>query len=85
MSSTPLTWCSGWMSTGMPRPSSITSTAPSVRSVTSTSVAKPASASSTELSTTSCTKWFGRVVSVYMPGRRRTGSKPDKTWMDSAE
>ena len=41
----------------------------------------PASASSTLLSTTSCARWFGRVVSVYMPGRRRTGSSPLRTSM----
>jgi hypothetical protein len=39
----------------------------------------PPSASSTLLSMTSCARWFGREVSVYMPGRRRTGSSPERT------
>ena len=43
----------GWMSTGMPRPLSSTRTPPSARIVTSMWSAYPASASSTELSTTS--------------------------------
>ena len=42
-----------WMSTGMPRPSSITVQEPSGLSVTTTCVAWPASASSIALSTTS--------------------------------
>lgn len=29
-------------------------------------------------------QWFGRVVSVYIPGRRRTGSSPVSTSMASA-
>ena len=58
---------------------------PSAHSVTSMSRANPTSASSTLLSTTSCTKWLGRAVSVYMPGRRRTGSNPDRTCRDSEE
>lgn len=29
-------------------------------------------------------RWFGRVVSVYIPGRRRTGSSPVSTSMASA-
>ena len=44
---------SGWLSTGMPRPLSVTRHPPSARSVTSMRVASPAIASSTELSTTS--------------------------------
>ena len=40
----------GWMSTGMPRPSSITSADPSSYSVTATFFAKPARPSSAELS-----------------------------------
>ena len=43
----------GWIATGMPRPLSTTLTAPSARSVTSMWSQYPASASSTELSTTS--------------------------------
>ena len=75
---------SGWMSTGMPRPSSLTSQLPSPCSVTSMVRAWPASASSTALSMTSCARWFGRVVSVYMPGRRLTGSSPDSTSISAA-
>ena len=41
-----------WMSTGMPRPSSRTVQEPSGLSVTTTSLAKPANASSMALSTT---------------------------------
>ena len=40
---------------------------------------KPAIASSTALSMTSCARWFGRSVWVYMPGRLRTGSSPVRT------
>ena len=43
----------GWMSTGIPRPSSQTVTLESGWMVTRTLAQKPASASSTELSTTS--------------------------------
>src|SRR5690554_6523407 len=39
-------------------------------------LAWPASTSSTLLSMTSWARWLGRVVSVYMPGRLRTGSSP---------
>ena len=42
-----------WMSTGMPRPSSVTVTEPSALRITSTRVAQPASVSSMALSTTS--------------------------------
>src|SRR6187399_2482706 len=84
ISSTPDTFSFGWMSTGMPRPSSATDTELSLCSVTLISLACPASASSTELSTTSCARWLGRVVSVYMPGRRRTGSRPDRTSISDA-
>ena len=79
MSSTPLTFSLGWMSTGMPRPSSATSMEPSRNSVTSMRPACPDSASSTLLSITSWARWLGRVVSVYIPGRRRTGSSPEST------
>ncbi len=44
---------SAWLSTGMPRPLSVTRQPPSASSVTSMRVATPAMASSTELSTTS--------------------------------
>ncbi len=43
---------------------------------------KPAMASSTELSTTSQMRWcspFSPVEPMYMPGRLRTGSSPDRT------
>src|SRR5580765_6123049 len=72
------------MSTGMPRPSSLTSTEPSACTVTSIVVAWPLTASSTELSMTSWARWFGREVSVYMPGRRLTGSRPERTSMSAA-
>ena len=84
ISSTPLTFSFGWMSTGIPRPSSSTETEPSLCRVTPMSAQCPDSASSTLLSTTSCTRWFGFRVSVYMPGRRRTGSSPFRTSMSDA-
>jgi hypothetical protein len=52
-SSTPGTFSVGWISTGMPRPSSSTVTELSSWMVTLTSLQKPAMASSMELSTTS--------------------------------
>src|SRR3990167_8547145 len=33
---------------------------------------------------TSCARWVGRVVSVYMPGRFLTGSSPLRTSIESA-
>jgi len=84
ISSMPGIFSSGWMSTGMPRPSSMTSQLPSAKIVTSTVLAWPPSASSTELSITSWARWLGRVVSVYMPGRRLTGSRPERTSMSAA-
>ena len=54
---------------------------------TSMCVAWPAIASSMELSTTSHTRWWRPRTSVepmYMPGRRRTASRPSRTWMESA-
>ena len=48
----------------------------------------PAIASSTALSTTSHTRWWRPVMPVdpmYIPGRLRTGSRPSRTWMSSAE
>jgi len=75
----------GWMSTGMPRPSSTTVTEPSLLIVTSMLLAKPASASSIELSTTSNTQWcrpLAAVSPMYMAGRRRTASRPSSTWIE---
>ncbi len=72
------------MSTGMPRPSSTTVTLPSVSIVTAISVQNPASASSTELSTTSYTRWCRPRVPtspMYIAGRLRTASRPSSTWM----
>src|SRR3981189_637506 len=55
--------------------------------VTTISAQKPASASSTELSTTSNTMWCKPVPSdvspMYMPGRLRTASRPFKTLIAS--
>ena len=47
--------------------------------VTSIFLANPAIASSTLLSMASWAKWFGREVSVYIPGLLRTGSSPLRT------
>src|SRR5262249_56050096 len=61
---------------------------PSGLRVTATSVAKPASASSMALSTTSYTIWWrpdpSSVSPIYMPGRLRTASRPLRTLIDSA-
>src|SRR3954464_10348997 len=70
------------MSTGMPRPLSVTRTPPSASSTTSTWSACPARASSTELSTTSHTRWcrpLAEVEPMYMLGRLRTASRPSRT------
>src|SRR5712692_9077541 len=78
---------SRWLSTGMPRPLSDTRQPPSASNVTSILVASPAIASSTELSTTSYTRWCspdGPVDPMYMPGRSRTGSRPLSTVMSLA-
>ena len=79
---------SAWMPVGMPRPLSRTVHEPSGLSVTTTSLAKPASASSMALSTTSYTMWCrpepSSVSPMYMPGRLRTASRPFRTLMDSA-
>ena len=59
----------GWMSVGIPRPSSVMVHDPSVLSVVVMSDAWPASASSTELSTTSQTRWWrplGPVDPMYL-------------------
>jgi hypothetical protein len=74
----------GCMSTGMPRPSSSTSTEPSLRSVTLILRPKPASASSTALSIASCMRCSGCTVCVYIPGMRRTGSRPFSAWIADA-
>ena len=74
---------SGCISTGIPRPSSVTVTDSSAWMVTVMLVQKPARASSMELSTTSKTMWWRPVPSsvspMYMPGRLRTASRPRKT------
>ena len=60
----------------------ITRTPPSASSTTSMWSAKPASASSTELSTTSHTKWCkprSDVDPMYMLGRLRTAVRPSRT------
>mmetsp|Transcript_3535 Transcript_3535/g.8517 ORF Transcript_3535/g.8517 Transcript_3535/m.8517 type:complete len:223 (+) Transcript_3535:1809-2477(+) len=72
----------GCTSVGIPRPSSTTVQDPSGLMVVEIKVACPAKASSTELSTTSHTRWCkpsGPVDPMYMPGRFRTGSRPSKT------
>ena len=74
----------GCMPTGMPLPLSETRTPPSASRVTSIRSARPARASSTELSTTSWTRWCSprsEVDPMYMPGRLRTASRPSSTWM----
>src|ERR1700735_2306511 len=75
------------MSTGMPRPLSTTVTLLSSCTETLISSQKPAMASSTELSTTSQTRWCRQsspVEPMYMAGRLRTASMPPKTLMDVA-
>src|SRR5712671_6820597 len=75
------------MSTGMPRPLSTTVTESSACTVTLISSAWPAMASSTELSTTSQTRWCNPISPVdpmYIAGRKRTASMPPSTLMDFA-
>src|SRR5215472_13946257 len=75
------------MSTGMPRPLSTTVTESSACTVTLISSAKPAIASSTELSTTSQTRWckpISPVEPMYIAGRSRTASSPPSTLIDFA-
>src|ERR1700677_4743663 len=75
------------MSTGMPRPLSITVTLLSSCTVTLISSAKLAIASSTELSATSQTRWckpISPVEPMYIAGRLRTASRPARTLMDVA-
>src|SRR2546429_4868988 len=75
------------MPVGMPRLLSRTEMELSVWMVTTISSQKPASASSTELSTTSKTMWCSPVPSdvspMYMPGRLRTASSPLRILMAS--
>ena len=55
--------------------------------MTATVSQRPASASSTELSTTSYTRWCRPrtpVEPMYMPGRLRTASRPSRTVMSWA-
>src|SRR5438067_10854244 len=71
----------------MPRPLSDTVTELSGWMTTSAESQWPAIASSTELSTTSYTRWWrprGPVEPMYMPGRLRTASSPSSTWMSLA-
>src|SRR5699024_11846689 len=75
------------MPTGIPRPSSVTSTPPSSMRRTMTLEACPAMASSTELSTTSQIRWCkprGPVEPIYIPRRLRTASKPSRIVIDPA-
>src|ERR1700677_2052417 len=75
------------MSTGMPRPLSITVTLLSSCTDTLISSQKPAMASSTELSTTSHTRWCNPISPVepmYIAGRLRTASSPPKTLIEVA-
>ena len=72
----------GSTSTGMPRPSSATSTEPSRCSTTSIVWQWPPSASSTALSMIShrqCMSPRESVEPMYMPGRLRTASRPSRT------
>ena len=72
---------------GMPRPLSVTDRNPSASSSTSIQLAWPATASSMQLSITSANRWcsaFSSVPPTYMPGRRRTGSRPSSTSMSAA-
>ncbi len=76
----------GWGPTGMPEPLSTTVTELSVWMVTLISSARPAMASSTELSTTSKTRWWrprSPTSPMYMFGRLRTASSPSSTLMVS--
>ena len=68
----------GSVSTGIPRPSSATVIEPSRFTVTWITLAQPAMTSSTELSTTSVTRWCRPRTSrlpMYMPDRSRTCSR----------
>ena len=77
----------GCGSTGMPRPLSKTVRRLPGSSVTSMRLAWPATASSIALSMTSAARWWSARASVppmYMPGRRRTGSRPSRTSIEEA-
>ena len=70
--------------TGIPLPLSVTVTDPFFSRRTSIELHRPAIASSTELSTTSQTKWcnpLGPVEPMYIAGLFRTASRPSKTFM----
>ena len=80
--STPVSFVRGSTSTGMPRPSSWTSTEPSARRMRSIRVHQPPRASSTELSRIShkqCMSPRESVDPMYIPGRLRTASSPSST------
>ena len=78
------TFSSGCRPTGMPRPSSSTLTLPSLCTVTSMCLPKPARISSEALSITSWMMCSGLSVRVYIPGRWRTGSRPLRTLMEAS-
>ena len=59
-------------------------TEPSACTRTSMRVACPASASSAALSMASWMMCVGSVVTVYMPGRSRTGCRPFSTRIDDS-
>ena len=71
-------------STGTPRPSSSTSAEPSLNTETVMRLPCPASDSSTALSIASWTMCRGWMVWVYIPGMRRTGSRPLRAWIAEA-
>ena len=80
--STPVSLVLGSISTGIPRPSSLTSAEPSGCKVTMIFLHDPASASSIALSTISqrqCINPRPSFDPMYIPGRLRTASKPSKT------
>ena len=85
MTSAAETPSSGWMSTGMPRPLSVTVTDSPGCTITWISSQYPARASSMALSTSSCTMWCSPVPSsvspMYIPGRFLTASRPRSTLM----
>ena len=88
MTSSALFFVFGCLSTGMPRPSSLTVIElPSEWSVTTMFDAWPFIASSTALSRISHTRWCRPALPtppMYMPGRLRTGSSPSRTVMSLA-
>src|SRR5687768_8547623 len=88
MTSSALFLLVGCLSIGIPRPSSsIVIDEPSLCSVTHIFEAWPFIASSMELSRISQTRWCRPALPtppMYMPGRRRTGSRPSRTVMSFA-